>query len=271
MALTRTERDDLLARAWAIDKQLYPDDPESAPEGRAAVLLRENYYQILAEYADRLPRIVMSVCPLTGEPFKHSFDPFGVDGPWWHQDREVEIDEPEPPDTFRVLLGALAFHGREPTESRDQVIPGPEVPFVVPRLLELPGMVAVVSRLQPETGDIAYPVAYYSPEEIPQQRLHQHWLQQEHFFEIEAGKSSWLIANDVWDFDLEPWIRSGKLRWTDPDDSGALVPAGDAGGRCPYLDLTGDRFPQGLAGGQRELMELPDGTAINPYEDEEAE
>jgi len=269
MSVTRNERDALLARAWAIEKQIYPDDPDTAPRGRAAALLRENYYQMLAEYADRLPRIVMSVCPLTGEPFKHSFDPFGVDGPWWHQDREVEIDEPEPPETFKVLLGAVAFHGREPVEVRDPVVPGPEVPFVVPRLLGLPGMVAVLSRLTLETGDIAYPVTYFSPDEIPQRRLHQHWLQLEHRFEVEPGKSSWLIANDVWDFDLKPWIRSGKLLWTDPEDAGVLV-SGEAGAHCPYLDLPGDRFPQSLAGGGRELIDLPDGKPINPYEDEEA-
>jgi len=264
---TRQERDTLLARAWALDQQLYPPDRANAPAGRTAALIREQYYLVLGEYADRLPRVVMSVCPFTREPFKHSFDPWGLEGPWWHMDREVEIEEPAPPATFRVLLGSLALKGRTPTEARDPVIPGPEPPFVVPRLLELPGMIAVVSCIRLETGDVAYPVAYFSPEVIPPTRLHQFWLQQEHWVETPDGKSAWLIANDVWAFQLEPWVRCGKLRWIPPDDPRPHVVDGQGGERCPYFDIAGDRFPQSIASGERELLALPDGTPIDPYEE----
>jgi hypothetical protein len=265
-AFTKAERDALLSRAWALDAQLYPEDRSQAPAGRPATEIRETYYRVLGEYADRLPRIMMSACPFTGEPFKHSFDPWGLDGPWWHMDREVAIDEPAPPETFRVLLGSLAFHGRTPAEARDPVIPGPETPYVVPRLLQLPGMVAVISSLPLETGDIAYPVVYFSTEEIPQTRLHQFWLQQEHWFEVD-GKSGWFIANDIWDFDLEPWVRSGQLRWINPGDPKGRVIDGHNGRACPYLGIRGDRFPQSIAFGERELLALPDGTPINPFEE----
>jgi hypothetical protein len=266
-ALTKAERDALLRRAWALDEQIYPPDRTQAPTGRPAAQIRETYYQVLGEYADRLPRVLMSACPFTGEPFKHSFDPWGLDGPWWHMDREVAIDEPLVPPTFKVLLGSVAFRGRTPKEARDPVIPGPEPPFLVPRLLELPGMVAVIYSLPLETGDIAYPVAYFSREEIPPERLHQAWLQQEHWFEMEGGKSGWIIANDVWDFELEPWLRSGKVRWINPGDVKGRVLESRDGQPCPYLQVGGDRFPQSIAFGERELMPLPDGTAINPYED----
>jgi hypothetical protein len=266
-ALTQPERQALLGRAWELERQLYPEDRSQAPQGRPAARLREGYYQILAEYADRLPRIVFSACPFTGEPLKHSFDPWGLDGPWWHMDREVEIEEPKAPAAFKALLGAVALRGRKPREARDPVLAGPDVPFVVPRLLGLPGMVAVVSCVELATGDLAYPVAYYSTEEIPQRRLHQFWLQQEHWFELEGGKSGWLIANDVWDFDLLPWIQSGKLRWIAPGDPEARVVDGRVNGACPFVGLPGERLPQSIAAGERSVLELPDGTPINPFED----
>jgi hypothetical protein len=265
--LTRKERDELLAQMASIDGRLYPDDPAQAPQGREASTLRERYYQLLADYADRLPRVVMSACPFTGDALVKAFDPFGLDGPWWYQDREFEIAEPDPPATFKVLLGALALHGRTPTESRADVIPGPEVPFVVPRLLSLPGMVCVVSQLTLTTGDTAYPIAYFSPEEIAPQQLHQPWLRQELWFPTEEGSHAWLIANDVWDFDLRPWIASGKLRWIEPGDAEARVVDGRGGRACPYVDLPGERVPQLISTGDRELLELPDGTPINPFED----
>lgn len=265
--LNRTERDALLERAWATDGRLYPEDGSPRPKNRDAVRLREVYYQVLGEYGDRLPRVVMSACPFSGEVLRRSFDPWGLDGPWWYQDREVAIEEPRPPDTFKVLLGALALRGREPSEARAPVEPGPEVPFVVPRLLELPGMIAVVSRLELETGDLAYPIAYFSPEEIPPVQLHQFWLKQDFWFTQENGSSAWLIANDVWDFDLAPWVERGKLRWITPGDRNGVVVDGASGRKCPYLDLPGDRLPQVLVWGERELLELPDGTMVNPYED----
>jgi hypothetical protein len=264
---TKTERDRLLAKAWELDARLYPKDEADEPEERERLRLREAYYQALAEYADRLPRVEMSACPFSGEVLKRSFDPWGLDGPWWHKRREVGVEEPSPPASFKVLLGALSLNGRKPSEVRAPVIPGPEVPFVVPRLLGLPGMVAVVSRLEMESGDVAYPVVYYSEEEIPERRLHQFWLKAELWLTLESGQSGWLTANDVWDFDLAPWVESGRLRWIAPGNRDMVVEDGTGGGSCPFIGLRGDRFPQLLAFGTRDLLDLPDGTSIVPYDD----
>jgi len=264
--LTAADRRLLLDKAWSIEAQLYPDDDAPELDDQARAKLEETYFLTLAEYADRLPRVVMSICPHTGAPFKKSFDPWGVDGPWWHKDREVEIEEPKTPPTFKVLQGALALQGRTPLEARAPVIPGPEVPFVIPRLLELPGMVAVVSRLSLATGDVAYPVAYFSTEAIPHPRLHQFWLEEDYWFETDDGKSGWLIANDLWDFDLAPWVRAGKLRWIEREASALRVVDGRDGPPCPFLNLPGDRQPQSLGFGKRVLLELPDGSPVNPFE-----
>ncbi len=261
-ALTREQRDALLARVWDLEARLYPPEDAPEPDARERERLREQYYQALAEYSDRLPRMVLSVCPFTGEPLRRALDPWGLDGPWWLKDRIFKVDEPAAPPTFRVLLGALALGNRAPAESRGPVIPGPEVPFVVPRLLRLPGMRAVVHRVPLETGDVAYPIAYFSTEAIDDRRLHQFWLRQDLWFKNAAGGTSWLIANDVWDFDLAPWVEQGLVGWVRPD---LRVADRDSGEPFPYSDLPGDRAPQSIARGRRSLLPLPNGVMVDPF------
>src|SRR5262245_45399878 len=264
--LTRTERDALLERIRELDRALYPGEDRQEPVGERRARLKENYYQLFVEYGDRLPRVVMSACPFTGAPLRRAWDPWGLDGPWWFKTRIFRIEEPVAPPTFRVLLGALALGERLPVESRDEVTPGPEIPFVVPRLLELPGMVAVISRLDLATGDVAYPIGYFSEEDIPDHRLHQPWLRQDLWFKNKSGGTSWLIANDPWDFELAPWIERGKLRWIRTGDAESRV-VGPESGACPYLELEGERAPQAISGGERELLEPPDGTQVDPFTD----
>src|SRR5574337_100843 len=111
--LTRERRTALLARLERLDTMLYPpDDATSPPRGAERARIKDDYYKTLNEYFERLPRVMMSVCPFTGEPFKRSFDPFGLEGPWWHKDLLAEINEPNAPSTFKVLLGSLKLGSR---------------------------------------------------------------------------------------------------------------------------------------------------------------
>lgn len=266
--LTRERRETLLARLRKLDAMLYPpDDTTPTPRGAERARMKDDYYKVLNEYFDRLPRVVMSICPFTGTPLLRAFDPFGPDGPWWHKDLLVEINEPDAPPTFKLLLGALRLGTREPVETVQEVIPGPEVPFVVPRLLGLPGMIAVVSELHLETGDVAYPIAYFSKQNIPPAKLHQPWLRQDLWFKTESGDASWLIANDTWDFDLARWVERKQLGWLAERKGAVLALTSDSGESCPYLELPGERRPQVLVGGARAFGELPTGVPFNPYEE----
>jgi hypothetical protein len=132
-------------------------------------------------------------------------------------------------------------------------------------------MIAVVSQLDMETGDTAYPVVYFSPEEIPPLRLHQFWRDQEMWFKTAEGDSGWSIANDVWDYDLEPWLALRKLRWIRPGDPKAQIVDASSGEACPFVNLPGDRVPQLVSDGERQPLPEPDGRAINPYEDDAEE
>jgi hypothetical protein len=264
--MTRSERDELLRQLAALEAQLYPDDESQEPTDRAALRLQDEVDRILGEYADRLPRIVMGASPFTGEPLLRSFDPFGLDGPWWWKDRPFKIDEPDAPPGFQVLLGALALNGRKPVEATDELIPGPEVPFVVPRLLELPNMVAVVTRLELETGDVAYPISYWSTATIDPADLHQPWLRQELWFSSAEGAPSWLISTAPWDFDLAKAISSDQLMWIAPRDPQNAVLGRDSGQACPYANLAGGKQPQSIVAGERDWLDLPDGVPVEPFE-----
>ena len=265
-ALSRQERDALLAELQTLNSRLYPNDRSLSPDEREAALLRERYYGVLAEYADRLPRVVLSRCPLCGTPLKRAFDPYGLDGPWWWLIPLCNFEEPRCCEHFKVLLGALDLHGREPLEVETEVRPGPDVPFVVPALLSLLDMVAVVGKVSLATRDTAYPIAYFSTEEIESINLHQPWCRDELWFKDENGNPCWTTANEVFDFDLLPYVTDGRMRWVDLDDPKVpLYPV--AGVKCQFLDLPGDRERQQIVGGSRELIGLPDGEPLNPFEE----
>lgn len=263
--MNRSERDALVAAILAAEDALM----KTGLPAREQVVRRERWYALLGEYADRLPRVRLSICPITGKPLKRAFDGFGLDGPFWVTRCPVSIEEPEAPDTFRVLLGAVDLQGRAPIEVVEEVRPGPAVPFVVPELLALPGMRAVVSRVALESGDVTYPIAYFSDQPTAPEDLHQPWARLDFWFKPEeGGDASWSASNAAWDFDLDPYLDARQLGFIHPDDPDRVWHRGDDG--CPpypFDGLTGDRAPQNISGGERWLLPLPDGTPLNPFEE----
>jgi hypothetical protein len=137
----------------------------------------------------------------------------------------------------------------------------------VSRLLRLPGMIAVLTQLDLECGYRAWVISYWSREEIPPVRLHQRWLRMDHWFTNARGKASWTIANDLWDFDLAPYLADGRLRWIEPGDERHRVRAHGEGPSCPFVGLPGDRRPQVITSYGRELRDLPNEEKINPFAD----
>lgn len=268
--MNRSERDDLCRRIRAADDAL----GEVGLSPRENVRRRERLQALLAEYADRLPRARLSIDPFTGRVYTRSFDPFGLDGPAWDARCRVPFDDPDPGPNFRVLLGAVDLRGRTPTEVIEEVRPGPEVPFVVPALLALPGMVAVISQLTFATGDIGYPIAYFSDQPTRPEALHQEWGRLDYWFSRGKGEDAgWLVSNYQWDFELEPWIKRGKVLWVEPAiDSTSEEPtlrrySDPDAPSCPYVGFPGAQAPQRILGGFVDLLRLPTGTPLNPFDE----
>jgi hypothetical protein len=216
---------------------------------RRAGEARAEMAAVEAAYFRELPRMAMSCCPHCNRPLFRAFDPFGLDGLWWRSDAQPE--EPQPCPHFCLLLGAVDLRAGRPRPDFE-VYPGPGAPFVVPRLLQNEGMVAVVSEIQMGDGAVAYPIAYFAPRRPPIQTLAAPWARTNFVYSTQLGVHAWRRADepapgeeapDGWDFALVPWVASGKLRWCDPGgDRSALSTAPAAS--FPFANLAGTRERQ---------------------------
>src|SRR5262245_54282021 len=156
--LVQKERDRLLAdidSAYVMYREAGERDDDKA---EARHLARAE--KLESEYWRRLPRTAMACCPHCGSTFVSPFDPFDLVGLWWRGD---EDDTPPPVACPHFVLrrGAVHFHGK-PARAGRSVRTGPEVPYLLPRLLTMPGMVAVIGELAMDNGYTAYPILYFT-------------------------------------------------------------------------------------------------------------
>lgn len=191
---------------------------------RAAELAEEAYF-------DRLPRVVMGCCPFDAKPLVRTFDPYGFDGPWWRPEA-LPGELPSCPH-FCAVLGAASTGGDNPHD-----VPGdrsrPATPYVVPRLLNQPGMVAVLSRIEMTAGNSAVAVAYFAPRRPPAQDLAANWPRSVYLYTTALGQHRWRLDDAERDFDLRPWLARGKLRWCEPGSNNERL-SFDPPDRCPYI------------------------------------
>ncbi|MGN9914678.1 hypothetical protein ACTMTJ_44835 [Phytohabitans sp. LJ34] len=231
------ERAALLAegnRLFAEQQALSATDPETAAD------LGDRYSDLVDSYLELLAEVPLARSPHTGEVVRWRIDTAGLDGWFWRR-HTSERDDPEP-----MPAGWLAMHGAmrlvEPVERTPfQVVPGPGVPYVVPRLLEVPGVRAVVSQV-PVGRHTGWAVTYFgaNPDNV---ELVNTWGSDTYYVYDESGTwVGWHQSTDRvsdYDFELEPWLRSGKLLWIAPDDESATLREGAED--CPYRDLEGPR------------------------------
>ena len=261
---TATERKQLLEAFWESKRRTSWPVFQTLTSGQ-----RKKEYakqdRLLDEYAKRLPFVPVSRCPLCNMVLQYVFDPMGLDGIWWFKDKLAEYPPPKACEHFRVLLGAIDFHERQPKEAsvHRTVRPGAGAPFVVPRMLDLPGMSAVVSNLTLPHDDAAYLMAYYSKNPIHGALLHQPWAREDYeVFDEEGEYQAWTISNEQWDFYLQAWIEKGRLMWINPEDESLTI---QRQGPCPYENHPGVRAPQIIERGKLSLLPLPTGEPLNPF------
>jgi hypothetical protein len=270
-ALTRTERDKILqghrvalANYEASMNFISAVPPWSEREQRAmteAGVFLQQVEQAEADYFTRLPRLTLSCCPFDRKLLTRSFDPFGLDGLWWRADATPE-EVPACPH-FCVLVGAVNFAGRQPHAGDFEVQPGPQVPYVIPRLLDYRGMYAVISQLKMANGYVAYPIAYFAERRPPPQDLTAGWARTNYVYRTLLGEDGWTIPNDAWDFDLRPWVDAGKIRWCAPDSDRSVLSA-DLPYQCPYVNLRGERQRMIVQGNRAWTRGVPSGEPLWP-------
>lgn len=194
---------------------------------------------LLAEYVAGVPVVALSRCPFTGEVMHHSLDHYGLDGLWWDYLAPARPEE-QLPATYFAVTGAVRL-GSDVRNTPFLCKPGPEVPFVLPRLLQHPSMVAVLFSL-PVGGHQGYAIAYFAdpmPWDLPRVNS---WGANEYRFVDQEGVTGWDAQPEKleeFDFELEPWLTAGRLRWIAPGDQSMTIREGVQG--CPYLGLKGRR------------------------------
>ena len=248
---------DIDARRGATGWEQRPVEERRALIGRA-----EELHQI---YFRALPQVPISRCPTDGTVVSKKMDLAGLDGPWWALGAYDGPPEGDP--HVLTYTGAMRLETwPKGAAGGAELRPGPEVPYVIPRMLGLDGVVCVVSSMAilPEDA-VAYFVTYFAEPRRPAAQAHQLWLRDIFYYIDPQGFSRWNVCNDAWDFDLKPWIERGKLFWTAPGDPASEVMR-PRDGPCPYLDLPGVRAPRSVVAGKVSLLPLPDGAAQDFFE-----
>lgn len=190
-------------------------------------------------YREGLPVLPLSRCPISGQVMYHSFDPFGIDGLWW--DYHAPARPPEHfPSTVVAMAGSLAL-GQPVRDVPFLCLPGPGIPFILPRLLKQEGVFAVLSTIRcgEHTG---YPVMYFAdpiPQGTPRVNM---WGANRWEFVNDDGVLEWgesYTGTRDMDFNLEPWMEQKKLHWIREGDVTMTLHSGSSG--CPYTGLLGER------------------------------
>jgi len=263
-ALTRETRDALLARLEEIMERLYGprDEPPATEELRA---LNRDAAAAKADYLAGLPAVAVARCPHCAETASLAMDVFGLDGPWWDvhgAGGEVMACAHHLATLGALDVGAEALAGAAPRPI-DDIRPGPAVPFVVPRLMAIPGMACVLfATRRAAAGSTAYLMSYFADPPAAGADGHPSWLRTQYGYRDGDGNTLWSTRADRWDFDLTPWLEGDPpgLRWIAMDDE-ALAPRTGAAG-CPYLDLPGRRHPVSIRQGRMHDLPPPDGAPV---------
>lgn len=186
-------------------------------------------------YEAMVPALPLSRCPFRGEITRHSIDSLGLDGLWWNCDAPVRPVE-DLPTSFLGLAGAVKFGG--PIEKAPFLCkPGPEVPWLLPKLLNHPEVHAVISPLR-IGAHRGFAIFYYA-DPLPQQFEGVNTWGINYYRTPRGGWNEMEEDEREIDYDLAPWIESGKASWIAWEDETLEIRQGISG--CPYLNLPGRR------------------------------
>jgi hypothetical protein len=120
-------------------------------------------------------------------------------------------------------------------------VPGPGVPFVVPRILGAAPEVRAVIAQVPVGAHTGWAVSYFGRPRAGTPLVNL-WGASAYPV-VEGGAwTGWERERSGvsrYDFDLTPWVGTGALLWIAPGDESATLRTGVDG--CPYLDLPGPR------------------------------
>ncbi|MBF6072234.1 hypothetical protein [Nocardia farcinica] len=197
-------------------------------------------FDVHKQYEQLLPDVVVARCPFTGTPVSWPIDLVDLDGWYWDYDVPTRrLVDPVPP-TWLAMGGAVRLS--EPvTPAPFDCMPGPDRPYVVPRLLAREEVRAVVVEL-PIGAHTGWAITYFGTARPTDAALENLWGTRRYdTYDARGHWRGWAEHQQNtadYDFDLAPWLASGKLRWIAPGDPTATLREGTDG--CPYTAVDGD-------------------------------
>ncbi|WP_181699464.1 hypothetical protein [Nocardia sp. GTS18] len=240
----RAERRNLLDAGNRI-VELYKSAPDTE-EGDAIIYDAFEYFE---RYVELLPEVLVSRCPFSGAAFRWPMDNVDLDGWYWEYDKPHRRRSSIVPRTWLAMGGAVRL--TEPVAPAPfSRRPGPDVPYVIPAILNHPTVRAVITQITigPHTG---WATTYYSTVRELGVPLENTWGADNYdTYDVDGVWRGWdehTFAFGDHDFDLRPWFDTGKLLWIAPDDPTATLREGATD--CPYIDLDGTRLRQRIDGG----------------------
>ena len=131
----------------------------------------------------------------------------------------------------RLIRSAYTFSNiPAPLYGRNRFSVGPAIPYVIGRILRKNTMKAVVSKIEFGSGDILYPIVYFSTEPPEKRALTADWDDNQY--------ERCEVPKDKWDFHLRPWVESGHVLWCEPSEDGLALSTQPADA-CPFYGLKG--------------------------------
>ncbi len=206
---------------------------------------KDRLRSLAQQYSHGLPTVPLSRCPYCQIINHLPFDHYNLDGLWWHYEQDVRArGRQQLCPHFLTLSGAVKL-ADEIIWSPIEVLPGPEVPFIVPHMLQDDSIKAVISQIN-VGAHTTYPIVYFSqvkPVKIENPVCE--WGKNVAVLVQKDGEFQSLLSSyyryldKYGDFDLAPWIARGKVLWIEPDDE-LFNLRSESDDQCPYLNLSGN-------------------------------
>jgi hypothetical protein len=222
----------------------------------------------------RLPYILVSRCPYCDAPVWLKAGIFSLnDNFWYHPTSDGHLQSALKDTRCEHLFcvdGALNLNGHMPTEVRgseanalvDQINMAAEVPFVKPRVLNLSTMRAVVHCFPVAERYTAYPIAYFTEQRQDSVDFCVAWAATEYIGPArQPGCALVGKRSDAQDYDIDKWVRQGKLLWLDPLDDEHPISHSPAES-FPYSNIPGRRHPYFIKLGQIHDLPSPTGGGL---------
>jgi len=232
-------------------------------EPSAEELNREAYKYRFLIRKHSLPHVLVAKCPFTQIDIWYKTGLFSLRDAFWYSQYNsgrIVAPESESPHLF-CIDGALSLNGHQPTETqnvqfvRKQITMAAEVPFIKPRVLSIPTMLAVIHSFPIAEKYTAYTTTYFAKELPKQDDFCVPWAKEMYvdFWDKSREVTYTGKREDAQEYDLIPWLAQKKIMWLDPETEARLLNIDDA--PFPYQNVPGRKHPYIIENGQ--VIDLP--------------